>query len=247
MTFFKNLVRMKTIVLLSFLIVFSFAYPQKKSGVAIYKVIAIQDNNKKDDFSMLKDQASNMYEFISYNLYFSPKASLFSLDEKMKTNGIDRQQELALIMAGKGKYYIQNGKDSLLYQTESQGDLFLITESANNTVWKITSEKKSISGFETIKAIGHHTPYGHQTGYEVVAWFAPKLSFPFGPREFSGLPGLILELEEKAYGNIYYCTEISFDKTFDIQKPTNGIRMNEKEFNSYSQKKADEFFKSIGN
>ena len=238
---------MKTLHICTLLIFFSLGFAQKKSGIAIYKVTPIQENHdKKDAFSMLKNQAGNLFGFISYNLYFSPTASLFSIDEKMKTDVSDRQQELALIMAGRGKYYTQKNKDSLLYQTIFEGDLFLISRSSKNTLWKITTEKKIINGFECLKAIGRHKPYGHKSDYEVVAWFTPKLNLPYGPREFSGLPGLILELEEKAYGNIYYCTQINFDETVTFEKPNKGIKMSEVAFQKYAEEKANEFFRLGG-
>lgn len=239
---------MKTLHICTLLIFFSLGFAQKKSGVAVYKVTPIQENHdKKDAFSMLKNQADNALGFISYNLYFSPTASLYSLDEKMKTDASDRQQELALIMAGREKYYTQKNKDSLLYQTIFNGDLFLITQSSKNTLWNITTEKKIINGFECVKAIGHHTPSHYKTGYEVVAWFTPKLPLPYGPRGFSGLPGLILELEEKAYGNIYYCTQINFDESVTFEKPDKGIKMSHLKFQEYAKEKASEFFKLIEN
>jgi len=80
---------------------------------------------------------------------------------------------------------------------------------------------------------------------KLTAWFSPKLPNAYGPKEYSGLPGLILELDDMAKGVSYYCTEITFDKTVKAEKPTKGIRMNEKEFEAYSEKKAMEFFKLI--
>lgn len=56
--------------------------------------------------------------------------------------------------------------------------------------WKITNEKQKIGEYEAQKAT---TEYGGRTW---TAWFAESLPFPDGPYKFSGLPGLIVKLED---------------------------------------------------
>lgn len=224
------------------------AFSQSKSGVAVYKVASITEKQDiKGAYDQLKERAEGAFGFITYKLYFTPEASFYTLDERMNSDANDRQQELALIMAGRGKYYTSIKSDSILYQTSTQGDLFLVTQAKSNLTWNITTEKKTINGYECLRADGIYKNYGNQAGMKLTAWFSPKLPFMFGPKEYSGLPGLILELDDMATGVSYYCTEIIFDKTVKIEIPDNGIRMNEKEFEAYSKKKSMEFFQLIGN
>lgn len=56
--------------------------------------------------------------------------------------------------------------------------------------WKITNEKQKIGEYEAQKAT---TEFG---GRSWTAWFAESLPFPDGPYKFSGLPGLIVKLED---------------------------------------------------
>jgi GLPGLI family protein len=224
------------------------AFSQSKSGVAVYKVASITEKqDKKDAYAQLKERAEGAFGFITYKLYFTSEASFFTLDERMNSDANDRQQELALIMAGRGKYYTPLKSDSLLHQTNSQGDLFLVAHSKTNLAWNITAEKKTINGYECLRADGIYKNYGNHAGMKLTAWFSPKLPYMYGPKEYSGLPGLILELDDIATGVSYYCTEIIFDKTVKIEIPDKGIRMNEKEYEAYSKKKSMEFFQLIGN
>ncbi len=224
------------------------SFSQIKSGVAVYKVASINEKQDTNDaYAQMKEMAEGTFGFITYKLYFTQEASFFTLDEKMNSDANDRQQQLALIMAGRGKYYTSLKSDSILYQTNFQGDLFLATKSKSNLKWKIGTEKKTINGFECIRADGIYNNFGNPAGMKLTAWFSPKLPYTYGPKEYSGLPGLILELDDMATGVSYYCTEITFDKTVKIEIPNKGIRMNEKEFEAYSEKKAMEFFQLIGN
>lgn len=64
--------------------------------------------------------------------------------------------------------------------------------------WEITSETKEIDGFQCYKALGKKkTSYlDKKFEEEVIAWFCPKLPYSFGPTQYFGLPGLILEIQE---------------------------------------------------
>ena len=56
--------------------------------------------------------------------------------------------------------------------------------------WKIEKEKQKIGEYETQKAT---TEFG---GRKWTAWFAEAIPFPDGPYKFSGLPGLIIKIED---------------------------------------------------
>lgn len=64
-----------------------------------------------------------------------------------------------------------------------------------------------------------------QGSNQIVAWYAPELPFVFGPGEYGGLPGLILELERGSYK--VYADKIKFDaRERSIRIPTKGEKHN---------------------
>lgn len=56
--------------------------------------------------------------------------------------------------------------------------------------WELKKEYKQIADFKCQKATGEFA------GRSYIVWFAPELPFQTGPYKFSGLPGLILEVED---------------------------------------------------
>jgi GLPGLI family protein len=64
--------------------------------------------------------------------------------------------------------------------------------------WEITNETKKIGKFNCYKAIGlfERSGYINKKDEKIIAWFTPEIPFNFGPKYYSGLPGLIIKLEE---------------------------------------------------
>lgn len=63
-------------------------------------------------------------------------------------------------------------------------------DDASTFNWKIENEKKKIGAYNAQKAT---TEFG---GRKWVAWFSSDLPFQDGPYKFSGLPGLIIQIED---------------------------------------------------
>ena len=79
--------------------------------------------------------------------------------------------------------------------------------------WKLTKETKKINNYKCFKAslqMKFKTRSGDSQIRDVIAWYAPELPYSFGPAEFQGLPGLILELTNKK--TTYLATKIEFSK-----------------------------------
>ena len=69
--------------------------------------------------------------------------------------------------------------------------------------WKLTNDKKVISGYDCQKAVGN---FGGRT-FE--AWFVPDLPYAFGPWKLNGLPGLILSAKDSKNEISFTCKEIT--------------------------------------
>jgi len=90
-------------------------------------------------------------------------------------------------------YFIENGQ-----LTEyCQMPLYLhrynskYTEAVPKQEWKLTNETQTIIGYKCQKATCRFR------GRDFIAWFAPSIPVKRGPWKFSGLPGLILKVQDK--------------------------------------------------
>ena len=68
--------------------------------------------------------------------------------------------------------------------------LYLSYSEETKISWKIENEKRKIGEYEAQKAT---TEFG---GRKWTAWFTESIPFPDGPYKFSGLPGLIVKIED---------------------------------------------------
>lgn len=84
--------------------------------------------------------------------------------------------------------------------------------------WVIHEENKMIGDYRCFKAtsrfISRYKEDGTEVSRPVVAWFSPELPYPFGPLQFSGLPGLILELQTDSA--LFGATNVSFSDGIEI-------------------------------
>lgn len=117
-------------------------------------------------------------------------------------------------------YFIDFSEKNYIFKTV---DGILIEKTREIYNWKITTETKNIDSYLCYKAscfkslIGRD---GKEKSIQITAWFAPSLPYSFGPKDYNGLPGLILELIENK--SIYYASNISIfnDIEIKIQFPT---------------------------
>jgi Protein of unknown function (Porph_ging). len=74
----------------------------------------------------------------------------------------------------------------------------------------------------------------------VTAWFTPQIPVANGPGEYSGLPGLILELN--VYRTTILCSKIVLNpkESDKIEAPTKGKEVTRKEYNRIVKEKMDE-------
>lgn len=108
--------------------------------------------------------------------------------------------------------------------------------------WEITQDTTTILGFLCQKAT---TIY---KGRKVVAYFTTKLPFPAGPKNYRGLPGLILMATNESGTDGYAAVEIVENYKGKIPKlETDGKVMSQKEFQILVDKANAEVFKNIGN
>jgi GLPGLI family protein len=98
-------------------------------------------------------------------------------------------------------------------EVRKESDGLLILYVFNELNWEITKETKLIDGNKCFKATqtsNYIDRKGQPKIKETIAWFAPGLPYNYGPKNFYGLPGLILELTENK--TTYLATKIELGK-----------------------------------
>ena len=72
----------------------------------------------------------------------------------------------------------------------------------------------------------------------ITAWYTPEIPVSFGPNNYWGLPGLILEINEPEL--IILCSKVVLNtKGATIKAPNKGKKVSQKEFDTIQKKKYD--------
>jgi GLPGLI family protein len=174
-------------------------------------------------------------------LYFGNNQSLFrSLDylqgmESAKKKALAGQSDMGLVTTkGSSEKYYTNLITKKITRVQTNGMVsvyvspkqYVMPEPMEKTAWTITKETRKIGDYLCQKAMGMCR------GRYYTAWFAPDIPYSFGPWKLNGLPGLILEAEDKRNHVIFRFNRIEFplDRTETIEPVTNTILTTEVEF-----------------
>ena len=99
--------------------------------------------------------------------------------------------------AGITPFYTNNATDTIIAMTRSLGNI-----SHKPIAWEITDKTKKIGNYICRQAKTTEKLFSRQGHYyykDVIAWFTPEIPLSFGPKYYKGLPGLILQIEDKEY------------------------------------------------
>lgn len=212
---------MKKTFYLIFIIISNSLFSQ--SGLIVYSVkmdsASYQDKGKYfERLKKMKEYANNQ----KFELKFNKSQSSFKIIESMSKDELydEKEDRIArLAMTAGFDVYIDNEKRK---EIQIRPNNQLIESTCNRFDWEITTESKMIDLYLCYKAI-QKIPFVSRKGEnkikEIIAWFAPVLPYSYGPKNFYGLPGLILELTENK--TTFLATKISLDNkevTIDFPK-----------------------------
>lgn len=232
---------MKRILFYYFFFIFT-SYLFSQSGEIIYEAEILNEDLKnqpldntfsKGDENFLK-KINNNISNLDFILTFSKFNSIFKKQDKMKIN--DRSLDIAVIIAGKGVYYTSHKEGITLIEKEFSGKTFLIE--IPNTKWKLIQEEKKVGKYVCYKATTIKTTEGRngKIKKKITAWYSPQIPYNFGPKDYNGLPGLILQLQEDNL--LITAKKITIQSTnqISIEKPTKGEKVTQQEFDSIVKK-----------
>lgn len=211
-------------------------YNHSVDPISEKKLDSIVQNGKSKDpkmQKMMRDIFKNMPDVKSF-LDFNNGESLFYVEEKMQNDGKSLLNMNRIFAGGDDKYY--KNTHTKEYFKEYKRELLLIELEPKK--WQITQESKKIGEYLCYKAIDIAST---NTKMKPIVWFTPQIPVSFGPLEYSGLPGLVLQVEMSNRTIIATTIVLNPKKEIKIIKPTKGKKMTAEEF----RKKTASFWKNL--
>tara|TARA_R110002074_G_scaffold392826_3_gene578640 strand:+ start:3196 stop:3921 length:726 start_codon:yes stop_codon:yes gene_type:complete len=217
----------KFFILLTTSVVFS---QSNFEGQALYSVSTtpidiniLTDKELPESMKKLTESLFNPKDDLNCILYFSKTESIFFKSKKL--NNPNKKKTITDILIGNGKYYAEAKKKKILQQREFMGDLFLIESEFFN--WTLTQEEKKIGKYTCYKAIGVRIIENSKGTFkkDVIAWYTPEIPTFFGPKNYCGLPGLIVSLKD---GDLFFNLKkikLNPKKKIKIKRPSKGKKM----------------------
>lgn len=191
------------------------------------------ERSKRADLKVVKSIPS-----IEFHLEFNKSESLFT----PKTDYLAREGEfepnlLLSFLVSNGIWYKDLENNQSVYQRNYLDIDWLVEDVITNLDWEITKEIRKINGYTCFKAVAKLDHY-LMALKTVEVWFTPEIPFQFGPMNYGGLPGLILEIEHGYY--TFYAEEINFsNEDVKIKRPNKGELVSREEYNQKTKEILD--------
>ena len=245
--------KFKTVFLFLTIIFCNCLYSQNKFQGKINYTIQVTniDFSKIENDSTTSIEVKNMVNKVFKDtkpvtavLNFINNESIYELDLiNEMTIEKDREINLTKIMAKDGIYYVNNASKEILHEENFVGDLFLIKYQPKN--WKLSQETKQIRNYTCFNAVTTRKTKDKEGNDEdkiIEAWYTPQIPVNFGPKEYNGLPGLILEVQEGKLNIVASKIELNIKEAVIIEKPKRGKKVTEEEFKQIIKEVASSIF-----
>jgi len=221
----------------------SFLSAQDFKGIATYKSQRKMDI-EMDSTQMNSDMHQQMMAMLKkqfekeYTLKFNAGESLYKEVENLdKPSGMG-SGGMQVIIAGNGDgdvLYKNSKENRYANQSDLFGKIFLIKDALDQPDWQLEKETKNIGEYTCFKATfkrmttmpttmtmrinSDEEPEEsepEETEQTVTAWYTLQIPVKHGPGNYSGLPGLILEVNDGSESIL--CSKIGLS-------PTNGVNI----------------------
>lgn len=187
----------KKVFVFLFFGVINFLSAQNQRFMYEYKLVS--DSTNREDVKteiMNLDTTPKGSKFYSYTSYKSDSLMRVDLEKQLKSTGsinIRTDQRKGIVRYTVAKNYTNGNID---FRTRIGMDAFRVAEE-RKIIWKIYPEKQKIGNWETQKATTEFA------GRKWTAWFCSDIPIQDGPYKFSGLPGLIIKLEDNSQSHLF--------------------------------------------
>lgn len=194
------------------------SYSQKEIE-CIYTVYTTVDTNKEAQKSTLSETILRSKP-LDYKLVIKDDVAFYSENISLFNEGLDQQSiKLRRIISSGGiesvTATLRDGR--LTKRIENRGSFYCIKTAIADNKWEITEETKIIDTYKCYKAIltvENLDRQGNSVEQKIIAYFSPSLPFRAGPLDYYGLPGLILEVQDKS--KLIQLKSINFEASKDF-------------------------------
>ena len=239
------------------------AYYSSKSTMELGRWGAKMSEEQK---KQIKERLKNRLEK-TYTLTFNKEESVFIEDDKL--DAISGATDSWGKNFTTGKQYKNVKTNALLQSQEFYGKQFLVEDKLLSVEWIMGAETKQIGIYNCLKATAL-IPASELSWYdfswdklrnskkdetdeakddekeeevamiEIEAWYTPQIPVSHGPLEYSGLPGLILEVN--AGNTIMLCSKIIMnpEEKMKIEAPNKGKAVTKNEYQEIITGKMEE-------
>ena len=199
----------------------------------------------------------------SYLLTFNKSECIYEQEQQLeKPKPASGEMSVSVSFStSEGKKYINAKNKTSITEDEIFDKEFLIVETIEKPDWKLVDETKKIGDYTCFKAkLLVPVSEKQKKEYEeflkkeeiksslfkmeepkdkiITAWYTPEIPVSFGPNNYWGLPGLILEINEPE--TIILCSKVVLNtKGTTIKIPNKGQKVSQKEFDAIQKKKYD--------
>ena len=261
---------MKTLIYITLaltLLFTSIASAQDFKGIATYKSqrkmeIQLDSTHMNEEMrnqmmAMLKKQFER-----EYTLTFNNEASIYKQVEQLDKPSAIANGGMEMVVIGSGDsdvLYKNIAENRFVNQNELFSKLFLIKDKLEVPEWTLEKETKNIGEYTCFKATytrkvmmntsmtmsingdgDDEEPEEEEVEQTITAWYTLQIPVSHGPGNYTGLPGLILEVSDGS--ETILCSKIVLNpkEGVAIKEPTKGKVVNQAEYDDIMEKKMNE-------
>lgn len=211
----------------------------------------------------LKARMAKMFQK-TFILNFNRTESTYKEDAKLDQPTVGGGDGTVMVMSiggggGNDVYYKNIKENRIAEKSDLMGKTFLIKDDLQEFEWEMTGETKSIGNYTVYKAVwerevenismrmvnGESKETTTMDKRITTAWYTLDIPVSNGPRQYGGLPGLILEIND---GNqTIVCTEIVLNPKdkITIKEPEKGKVVDREKFEEISREKTKEMMNNF--
>jgi GLPGLI family protein len=179
-------------------------------------------------------------------LLFSDGFTLFresrSTDEDMT---LEHSEGVSIRMVGSGQniVFTDVANRKVTEKRDFMNRIFIVERDLPVRKWKITANNKNLLGYNCLEALSTDT-----AGMVTRVWFSPEFGAQGGPAMFGDLPGMVLEADINDGRRTFLAKAVEpLLKEEKLEKPTDGKRVTEEEYEAIVAEKLKEMGIEEGN